>query len=83
MLCESGVIEMHAPDMQSAIENADDTRRYVGLLHQHAKAVKKVFPSGNEDCCVAFATELARAFDSHVCSTKTLDRVLERALSTC
>jgi len=74
---------MHAPDMEGAIELSDDTAMYIELLAQLAMTLGETFPSGDDDCCIAIATQMARRFDSKACSIETLGRVLERALCSC
>jgi hypothetical protein len=74
---------MYSPDMNSAIELAKDTARYMGLLSKRAQEIPVTFPSGNDDCCVRYATSLADEFDSDECSQKILDRVLALAIATC
>jgi hypothetical protein len=74
---------MHAPDMGGAIELSDDTSLYIELLAKLANTVGRTFPSGNDDCCIAIATQMAYRFDSKECSAETLGRALERALCSC
>ena len=78
----------HGADMKGANYRTAENVSYFALLEERAIIVSKRFPTGNYDCCLAYAADLGEALNSvenapRILDGETLDRILDHVIGKC